>query len=292
MAKRHIRERGKSTGRIKEPRRFPVKKRISQQAIVTAADVGTKLAEKNISEVDIGELLDESLTDMPDSPITEDEEKIELGDKIGAQDDDDWEFDELPEPDPFDVEERKKIFPLQYIAGVLFENKQPSIHFISIPLFKVKDNLDRNALLRRYKILKEMAAFIAERQINFFLGKNKATLTILQQIDLIKDIQNKGYKLSKVHVSRMLDALFFRIEGIGDLPAEYFFKSPRDIQREAAKEFIPRCGIELNQLEKAKLFEAFLKDKGIDVNLSDNPNDHERYKNLKTIIKEAEKEYA
>jgi len=144
-------------------------------------------------------------------------------------------------------------------------------------------------------VFKEMALFIAGAQQSYFRTRDESTLANLNQQDLVKFLESKNHRLKKEHVSRMLDVLYFKTEGSGTVPAKHFFRrygsKTRLSQAEKfafAKDFLRSCEKGLTQLEKAKGLVEFIRHKGIDITLSDSGNDHNKYKQFKTVIQKIE----
>jgi hypothetical protein len=141
-----------------------------------------------------------------------------------------------------------------------------------------------------------MAAFIAGAQKSYFKTRDKGQLANLNQQDLVAYLEKKNHKLKKEHVARMLDVLYFKIEGIGTIPAKYFFKRygtttglSRDEKLAYTAEFLKGCDKDLSQIEKARELVKFIEKKtGKPIKLSDSPDEHNKYKQFKTIIQQVE----
>ncbi len=304
MAKGHSKEIRKTKRQTKEtdqkPKKLPKEKQKSLQTILTATSVEKKFEEMNIPQVNPEELFedDKFLNDLSGEESTD---EMSLKDEYGEIEDEDIDFDEASRIDPFDIEDRDRIERAKYIVETFIRDDTFDVQFVYIPIFSTKNNLINNTLIRRYNIFKEMAYFIAEKQKSFFIKPDAKYLNPLNQKDLIEYLKRKEYKLEKGHISRMLDALYFRIKGRGDLPAKQLFKryghkthvSRHDLL-ELAKGFLDSAYFNKNdsQLYRAKRFHEYLKEeKSVVIPLPDSLREDDKYRYLKNILKEAEKSY-
>ncbi|MEW6418379.1 MAG: hypothetical protein AB1480_09695 [Nitrospirota bacterium] len=302
MAKGHSKKIAKTKKPTKEtaqkPKKLPEEKQTSLQTILTATSVEKKFDEMNIQQVNPEELFkdDKFLKDLSGE---ESIEEMSLKDEYGEIEDEDIEFDEPSRPDTFDIEDRDKIRRSKYIIEIFIENNNINAHSAHAPMFDTSDNLINGTMIRRYNIFKEMAYFIAEKQKGFFINPDLKYLNPLNQKDLVMYLQSKKYVLEKGHISRMLDALYFRIKGRGDLPAKHLFKRyghktrlSKDDMLTFAVRFLDIYNEKASQLDRAKRFHEYLKEeKNIEIPLSDSLKENDKYKYLKNILKEAAKIY-
>jgi len=286
---------------------IPEGKLKSIQSVKTTGNIRQTLEEMNIIIEDVDELIDEMAVeglkeiedDVRDEDMDEDPKEY-----YEEADDDYMDFDEERDVDPFDdADGIRGPSRAGYVVEVRWEGSNPVIDFLEAPRFFVDDPLVEDALYQRMKIYREMARFIARRQKEYIKSPAEDNLQELKQDDLVNHIQKKNFNLGKAHISRMLDALFFKINGIGIVPAKGLFMSywtrksgEKALSRERmisyAVEFLKALGDKKpdNQLKLAKMFWQFCKEKkGVEIKLPDNPNENDRYRNLKNIIKEAER---
>mgnify|MGYP001565681499 CR=1 FL=1 len=274
----------------------------SLQIIRTTGHLSETLREKNISELDIEDILEkDNETEEQDIETTEDT----LGESDVGEEDEDIDHDEIRVSDPFDIEHTGKIKRGRYIAEVPINEKgtclSHSIKFSQIPIYETDDNLNRNTLFERFKLFHKMASFIAQKQSGYFLHPQETNLINLNQKDLVNYLQE--YSISKEHVSRMLNALYFRVQGIGDIPSKYLFERYGKIELSKDKLFKlaeiflgsvanANRGKKFTRLHEAKAFRKFVKKEAdCEIELSNNPNEHDRYKNIKNILHRARKAF-
>lgn len=287
----------------KEPRRLQEQKKKSLQIIRTTAHLSETLRGKNIPELDMEDILEkDNETEEQDIDTTEDT----LGEDDVGEEDEDIDYDEIRVSDPFDIEYTGKIKRGRYIAEVPINEKgiclPRSIKFLQIPIYETDDNLDRNAIFERFKLFHKMASFLAEKQSGYFLNPQEINLINLNQMDLVNYLQK--YNISKEHVSRMLNALYFRVQGVGDVPSKYLFERyghktglNKDELFNLAKIFLwsvtnTSRGKKFTRLHEAKAFRKFVKkETNREIELSHNPNEHDRYKNIKNILNRARKAF-
>lgn len=280
---------------------IPKNKKLSQQVIRTCSDLAEVIDKsKEIIAEDDSDLADDlenksdELTDEIEPE--EDEESTNGGEDEGN--DDDIDYDEPDTGDPFDIEERGSGRRERYTVEISVKGNTPIIHFLHIPKFKTKDPLIKGAIYSRYKLFHEMAAFIGRKQIQYFQSKDEAKKVNLNQKDIVEHLNKKGIEgITTQHISRMLNALFFQIDGCV-YPARYLFRryghKLRLNQEDAitlGREFLISLKNEtgLTQVEKAKRFYEFLNNKrGFEIKLSDNPNESERFRSLIIIITQVE----
>uniref|UniRef100_A0A7C3WLG0 Uncharacterized protein n=1 Tax=Dictyoglomus turgidum TaxID=513050 RepID=A0A7C3WLG0_9BACT len=271
------------------------KKRKSLLTLLTEPSLEKKFDEINIQQVNTEELFD--IEDL-NTPSEEDIEGVSITEEYGEIEDEDIDFDEPPVFDPFDVEDRESFRNTKYIAEVSIRDGKSDVQFLYLPIFDAKNNLINGMLIKRNRIFKEMAYFIAERQKEFFISFDFNKVEPLNQKDLVKYINGRGYKLEKSHISRLLSSLFFRVKGKGDISARQLFKRygyktglSKDEMLKLAEEFTKKGGDYKNQLDKAIKFHEYLKGKGIKIQLSNSTNNNDKYRHLKNILKEVENAY-
>jgi|GEM_PF-1805277 len=277
----------------------------SIQSIKTSQDLRQALAKMNVIE-DIDEISDEmaeeALEGIEDDILDEGVDE-DLTEYYEETEDDYLDFDEEKGIDPFEGADRIKEPAMSgYVVEVRWEGNKPVIDFLEAPRFFVDDPLIEDALYQRMKIYREMVVFIARHQRGYIKSPAEDNLQELKQDDLVKHIQKK-FRLEKAHISRMLDNLFFKINGLGIVSAKGLFRSywtrrgygdalSRERKISYAVEFLRELKDRknYNQLQMAKMFWQFCKDKkGVEIKLSANPRENDKYRNLKNIIKEAER---
>lgn len=260
--------------------------------IYTSGDLEHQLNKKGIPLIDTEDIL-EDIEDAEDE-IENSEELEGMDDDNESLEDEDVDYDETIENDPFDIEERHKSRKAIYVVEVTISNDTPSIQFLQAPLALTTDISIENTLAARNKVFREMASFIAKSQKGFFLSPQMGNIINLNQKDLLIDMNGKGYKLAKEHISRMLDSLFFKIKGMGILPGKLLFKHYGHVtglskDDKLVLEYLSTCSKGLSQLEKAKELWEFIREKrGIEIKLTDNPNESDRYRTLTNMIRDAE----
>ena len=271
--------------------------------IRTTSDLMVTLEKLNICELDLEEFApepDEVTEDMLEEDTLED--GIPEGEDLG-EDDEDIDFAEAQSGDPFDLEDRVQSDSARYVVQVVYHGDTPIVTLLTAPAFDTKkeDQAARDALYMRANDIKEMARLIATRQKEFFLKRGyetRAGLAGLNQAELVAHFEGTGAGLAKEHVSRMLRSLFFKIPGIGEIPASSLFertgsskKLPltRPEKLRLAKQFRALGTDYQNKTEGAKVFWKYIKDEtGIEMKLSDKGRDEDRYRHLRNILKEAE----
>ncbi len=286
---------------VRKTRQIPEKKRVSLQTIRTAVDLTQTLAEINVQEEDIdGDLEDvfgEDTEMLKDNIEGDNPDNDNLREEYEDENDDYADYDELYTPDPFEIEDRVRRKRSIYIAEVTVNNDIPSVRFLQAPKFKTTDILIEDTLIHRFELFKEIAYFIAQKQIEYFSSFDKNRIHNLNQQDLVNYMQEKRDSFRKEHISRMLKALFFRIRGFGNLPSKYLFrryghksKLSKPEKLALTEEFLKTCDKSIKQIEKAKGLVRYIEQKmDIKIPLSDNPVESDRYKQWTDIIKEIEK---
>jgi hypothetical protein len=292
----------KSTQRTGRRRNLTEAEKKSLAIIKTAEDLHAQLLKRNIMEFDPDEFIESALEEGYGD--LEDDVKGELPDDDGYRDEeDDYEdeyrdFDEPFPEEPFEDESIKRSGSHRYTVKVSFIGDNPEIRFSEAPDYETGNLLINNALKERQLLIHKMALFIAGWQKEFFFEGKENCLKGLNQTDILKHLKAGGNKLSKEHISRMLDSLYFYIEGLGTLPAKYFFKRhdksglTEEEKKAYAKEFLETIdtATKMNQLEKAMaLVKYLIEEKGISVRLSNNKDPHNKYKQWKKLISKVEK---
>ena len=300
-------DRIKTTVKEKEESRRKESDKLQElyRTVYTSKDVVETLGRLNIPLVDfesIGEDVENEL--VLDADVAEEELVADEGD--GEPEDEDVDYDEPGESDPFDTE-KPELSPIGiYVAEVRLKNGTPSVLFLQTPAFDGRegDTLVRDALLQRLKTLKAVAVFIAERQKAYF-AEEEATrkwegLAGLNQTDVVEyleSLKTKSINIDKAHFTKMLDSLYFRIKGLGDIPAKSLFKRrggdfTEEERDDLAREFLALGKQFESQTEAAKEFWGFVKEKtGIEIALSDKAHsDGDRYRRLRDILKKAKGE--
>lgn len=300
MAKGHskeIRKTKKQTGEtVQIPKTLKEGKKISLNSIRTATSVEKNFEEMNIQQVNLEELFEDDKF-FKDLSIEESTNEMYLKDEYGEIEDEDIDFDEPSKPDPFDIEDRDRFRRDKYIVEVFIRNNTLDVQFVHVPMFNANNNLINDTLSKRYGIFKNMASFIANKQKGFFVNPDFDNLNLLKQKELVEHLKDeKGYSLGKAHISRMLDALYFRIKGKGYIPAKRLFERgilglKKGDMLKLAKEFLINYKNKVSQHIRAKSFHEYLEKKNIKIKLSESRNEHDKYKYLMKILKEAEKEY-
>lgn len=292
----------KGTTTEKAPRRLSEGQKISHAIIKTTGDLDKLMEQRNIPQIDIEEQLSEilaaELEDLEDTVEGENPDNDDYREEHDDEEDDYKDFDEFDTFDPFNTEERKPSRKPLYIAAFSFKERLPAVKFLQSPQYDTGDVLVKNALVERYKLFYEMASFIAQKQDSYFRKNDEENLENLNQQDIVEFLTNKGHKISKVHVSRMLDNLCFKIEGLGTVPAKFMIKRygvksrlTREEKLALTSEFLKTCDRGLNQLEKAKELVRFIEQKkGISIKLSNSKNEHDKYKQWKNLILQVENE--
>lgn len=333
---RRLPVKGPATEKI--PGRLSEGQKIAHAIIKTTADLDKLMEQRNIQQLDIDEyltkILPEELKDLEDTIEGENPDDDDFREEYDDEEDDYKDYDEMRPDDPFEAEGRDRRHSQKYVAAVSFVEGLPVIRFLQLPQYDTNNTLVKNALLDRYELICKMASFIAETQKAYFMTYDEKKLNNLNQQDLVKNWMpdservsvekglrdfKKTRKLKKsdketydkerrkieqplknymIYVSRLLDALYFKIEELGTVPARFFIRrygtKTRLTQEEKlahAREFLKNCGTNLNQLEKAKGLAQFIEQKkGISVKLSNSKNEHDRYKQWKNLISRVEKE--
>lgn len=283
----------------------------SLRIIRTTSHLSETLRGINIQELDIEDILEkDNESEQQDIEQTEDA----LADDDVGEEDEDVDYDETMTFNPFEVEYIGKIKKGSYIAEVAVDrdtaDSNHRIQFLQVPLYETDKKTDkkliRDTLFTRFKLFYEMASYIAEKQFGYFSNPqetNLAELAGLNQMDLVSYLQK--YNISKEHVSRMLNTLFFRVRGVGIIQSKHLFRrygrEPKltgDRLFELAKTFLEsgantgREGKKFTRLHEAKAFRKFVKKRtGVKIKLSDNPNEHDQYKNIKNILNKARKAF-
>lgn len=295
MAKVHsrVRKPEKKGEGLRSQRTFPAAKQTSLAAIKTAGDLTELLNETNVAQVDVDDLLseivEEEYGELEDGVESELPDNDDLREEHDESEDDYTDYDEIEAYDPFEVEDLEKKSSPIYIASVLFIQEKPIVEFLQVPYYDTKDILVRNTLEERLSLFNEMATFIAAAQKSYFKTKGKGSVGFLKQQDLVEFLKKK-HSVSKEHISRMLDALYFKFEGVGTIPSKAFFKRlTQDEKIIFAKEFLEQSDKNLSQLQKAKGLVKFIDQKtGISIKLSDNKNEHDKYKQYINIVRKVE----
>lgn len=302
MARVHSKEKRpqKKTGEVKVARTLSESKQKSLAAIKTAGDLSKLLNETNIAQVDVEEFLSEitqeEVEELEDTVLWEEPDNDGLREENDDLEDDYIDYDELRANDPFEVEDNENKGGPVYIVAVRFVEDNPVVEFLQVPQYSTNDVLVRNTIIiERFRLFREMASFIVEIQKAYFKTKKNKVLANLNQQDLVISLEKNKFRMKKEHVSRMLDVLFFKIDGLGTIPAKYFFKrygTKSKLSQEEkllfATEFLSTCESGLTQLAKAKGLVEFIRHKGIDIVLSNSENEHNKYKQFKTIIQRIE----
>lgn len=270
--------------------------------IKTTADLGQLMEQRNIPQIDFDEqlsdILAEDLEELEDIVEGENPDNDDLREEYDDEEDDYKDYDEMGPNDPFEIEERDTSHKPIYVVTASFEKGDAIIEFQQVPQYDTNNVLVKNALLERNMLLHKMAFFIAQAQTSFFKTNDEKHLGNLNQQDIVEALKKQGKNLSKEHVSRMLDALYFKIEGLGTVPAKFLFKRygtksrlNQEDKLADACEFLKICDVNLNQLEKAKALVQFIEQKrGITIGLSGSKNEHDKYKQWKNIIRQVEAE--
>jgi hypothetical protein len=274
---------------------LPEAKQKSLQAMLTTSNLGKLLSQVNVTEDDIDDIFADPEGDLEDTVANEESDCEDLTVDHEETDDDYTDYDEDASFDPFDIENGGVRQSAGYVVGVFPDGENFTVKFLKAPMFDTGDVLIKSALFKRHVLFAVIASFIAVRQKEYFFSLNAEKLVNLNQEDLVRQMRKKN-NLSKEHISRMLEALFFRIDGLGYLPAKYFFKryghktglSQPEKLRLAVK-FLATCVKKCTLLDKAVRFREFIKaETGCEIELSKNEDMNNRYRHLKNIIKRAE----
>jgi len=294
-------------GEVAETRQLAEAKLKGLHIIRTTGNLRETLNEKNIQEEDIEEILenDEEAEELD----IENAEDTLAQDDIGEEDED-IDYDETKTSNPFDVECIGEIKKGRYVAEVTAVEEPNNgfgyqVRFLQVPLYETDKKADkkliRDTLFARYRLFYEMASFIAEKQFDYFSNPKGKDPVNLNQTDMVNYLQKNN--ISKEHASRMLNSLYFKVQGTGYMPSKYVFERyghktgmSKDELIELAKKFFEfsaeaqhRDG-KFTRLDEAKAFRVFVKKQaGKEIELSDSANEHDRYKNLKNILNKARK---
>lgn len=284
-----------ATGRVSKRLTDDQKKALA--ILKTATDISEIMEQRNIPQFDvddlISEILEDELEDLEDTVEGENPDNDDFKEEYDENDDDSAAYDEIEAGDPFEVEveEHETRRFSAYIVSVYFNEEMPVIKFLQTPQYLTNDPLVRNALIERCNRFLDMAAFIAEKQRQYLKTADKEALCNLEQQELVEYFGKKNIKLSKEHISRLLDALYFNIEGLGTIPSKSLFKRfSREQKLALAREFIGACNKEMSQLEKAKALVEFIENKrGIRIKLSaKSRTEHDKYKQWKDLLRQVD----
>lgn len=290
----HSREKRKTAE--KGQKKMPSKIKLLSQSIRTSGELEKQLNKINIPLVNVEDLLEDTEDIESGLDASEDLEGMETDDESEGFEDENIDYDEVNKEDPFDIEFNNKRWRDVHLAEVMLKKGIPSISFLHVPVADATDAVINGAITERNRVFREMAVFLATKQERFFESPVMDNIANLNQEDIVKHLNTKGYKIHKEHVSRMLDSLFFMLPGIGRTPSRILFKRygkhrlSKDDKLKFAAEFLDTCYDDISQLEKAKRFWEYIKDKkGIEIRLSSSNDANDRFRNLKNIIRNAEK---
>lgn len=286
------REKIKGTG--KGQKTLPSKMRVLSQSVRTSGDIERQLNEINIPLINVDDLLEDAGDIENELDVSDD---IDVDGEDEGSEDDNVDYDEPVEEELFDIESDNKSWKGIYVAEVMISKGIPSVSFLHVPIADTTDVVISGAIAERNKVFREMAVFLAARQCNFFESSEMGNIVNLNQEDLVKYLNAKGYKLPKEHVSRMIDTLYFMTTDKGKVPSRVLFKRyghktglSKDDKLKIAAEFLNTCRDDVSQLEKAKRFWLYLKDKkGIEIKLPSSSDENNRFRNLKNMIRDAER---
>lgn len=263
----------------------------------TASDLEMELNKRNIPLIDIRDLFNEIEDNESEFDAPEDIDGFDADDENSGFEDENVDYDEGGIEDPFDEEYDFKRRRGIYTAEVAYNDDVPSVSFLQIPIADTTNALFNGAIAERSRIFQVIAYFLSLKQKEFFKTATLNKIVNLNQLDLVRYLDTNGCKSAKAPVSRMLDSLFFVLPGMGRIPSRLLFKRyghktglSKAERAELAEEFLKSCSDEVSQLEKAKRFWEYLRDqKGIQIKLASNDNDNDRFRNMKNIIRDAEK---
>jgi hypothetical protein len=272
-------------------------------AIVHSEDLFRAIAKTPVPTKDLDTLLEQlaSEYDMFEDDVEGEIPDEDLLDEYNFSDDA-LEYDE-PEPvEPFEetLEEIKHI-EARYLFAIEPHDDKLQVVLLDSPLLTCDDPLLLSAILEHRERRLALAAELAKAQSDFFTNDcNPSRLANLNQGMLLEHMRTIYPRLDKHNLSRLLDALWFRIPGMGDLPARYFLRKMgyRTKLTMQQKEDLTRTYLTslknasaLEPLGKAKGLVRFIEEQcNIIVELSPNPNEHDRYKGWKNLIARLEKE--
>lgn len=270
---------------------------IPSLSIRTTSDLERELSKRNIPLIDIGDLLNETEDNESELDALEDIEGFDADDENSGFEDENVDYDDGGIEDPFDEEYDFKRRRGIYTAEVVYNDDVPSVSFLQIPIADTNNALFNGAIAERSRIFQVIAYFLALKQKEFLKTAMLNKIVNLNQKDLVRYLDTNGCKIAKEPVSRMLDSLFFVLPGMGRIPSRLLFKRyghktglSKEERSELAVEFLNSCSDEVSQLEKAKRFWKYLKDqKGIQIKLTSSDNDNDKFRNIKNIIRDAEK---
>lgn len=281
--------------RRKGQKGFTEGKKQNLNILRTEKNIHETLRNLGVEEEDIdGELANE--LEKSFGPFDEEGPMDDFDDiaEYGRIEDDDIDFDEpydnFGTTDPFDTPESTGMDNGKYVAKTLFDDGKVNVIFLTVPFSPVDDRLINKTIFERCLLFYEMASFIAQKQKAFFVEPSSKNLNTLNQNDLLQHL--KKHKVAKEHVSRLLDNLAFRIDGVGEIKAKFLFKRygyrlkfAKDDKIALARKFLSSCPGEATLLQQGKDFREFLiKEAGASI------REQVRYKHLENILKEARDE--
>lgn len=180
---------------------FPV---IDEDMILQGLDSEYDLPEEDLE----GELPDEDLLEdyeCPDDEIAYDEENVS---------------------DYFEQsQDESAIVGVRYLFAVNAEGETPTVELLESPCIYAEDQYLNYAILEHKKRRILVAQEIANVQRLFFKNGDTSSIVPTNQSRLCELLRIQYPKLNLSRLSRVLDAIWFRIPGEGDVhvPARYFF---------------------------------------------------------------------
>jgi len=273
-----------------------------KREILTSSYLVQTLEKRNIPLIDFEDIVDaDTELNQETQPVELEEDSLQSIEEMGNEDED-VDFDEWKDDDPFDVEERDVQGFGRYVAQVDFQDGAAKINFKKTPAFRTtkKQQPVREALFSRHRAIKEMALFIAEKQRDYFVeGWKDPELMLegLNQTDLVEYLQGRGMKLRKEHIARMLTSLHFMVSGLGAVPAIVLFerrgtKVPltRPKMLDLATQFLKLQKEYRSFTDEAKHFREYITSmEGIEIKLSKKGREEDKYRHLRDILREARK---
>lgn len=303
MVQRAGQSRVRTAAQEKSPRKLPEGKKVSQQSIVTATDLEQSLGKLNVRLPDEGELAEELLEDEERevSPEYGDLPFDEMPDGFGYEDDI-REFDEpddaLPELDLADDEGSG----CPYLVSIEFRDGEPRGILRQAPRVETFDPVLSAAIRERCDRMLDRAAGIARAQRRFFEGEQDVKeLVNYSQSDLLEELNQRWQgkrREDREHLSRVLDALWFRVPRWGELPARFFLRQYSRKSGLTASEKENRARHYLQETlhlgkrtiqQKAEGFVAWLRDSGYQVELTPGKTEADTYKTWRNLISRVER---
>lgn len=154
--------------------------------------------------------------DLPDEDLLEDYECA----------DDEIAYDEENEPDYFEqFQDESAVIGARYLFTVNTEGETPIVALLESPCIYAEDQYLNYSIFEHKKRRIAVAREIANVQHLFFKNGEISSIVPTNQSRLCEALRIQYPKLGLSQLSRLLDAIWFRIPGDGNIhvPARYFF---------------------------------------------------------------------